>query len=132
MGSEMETFRREVFRKGDPLYRLPMNQKMAKDIMRKQREGRSPNAEKAKKRKEREFLRRQTRQFQEALSHILEGHDDMDTPEAWDALSAISQHEEVIGTYLTRKGTIVTIALVDLLCPNGIDSKAVGQEETFA
>lgn len=115
MASSLETFRRGQLRFGDPLDWHPINHMTAKDIREKQKKGHNRNAEKAMRRRERELLRRHTLQFQKALGHMLGGHDDMDTPEARDALLTIGKHEKVIDTYHTGhtgKKTTVTIAIV--------------------
>lgn len=128
MASSLETSRREQLRFGDPLNRRPMNQMMAKDIKEKQERGYNPNAEKAKARREQERLRRETLQFQKALDHMFKGAilDETDTPEVTNyVLDNIGKYEQVIDTYRTGKGTIVTITFVNLPSPNGIDSKAV-------
>lgn len=133
MGGALETFRirRGELGGADPLNWHPVNQKMAKSIRGQQEKGRNRNAEKAKERKEDIHLQRQNLQFQKALDHTLEGHDDMDTPEALDALSTIGKHEKVIDIYCTRRKTTITITFVDLPRPNGIDKEALGQEEVL-
>ena len=77
---ELETFRREKIREGDPLSWHPMNQKMAKDLQDRQKRGESPRVDRANKRKfqeqqaHEEFMENFPKfQFDRALGHILDG-----------------------------------------------------------
>lgn len=138
MGSRERELRRQIQNSGDPFGHHSMNQAILKKVFEDRKRGRDSKAIKAElRRREQEELEEDQkygnklvgsrREFQlgRALEHVSAG---TATPEDWDYIDRQGR-TRVSGT--SPKGRVITITLVDLPRPNGIDSKALGQEEVL-
>ena len=122
MPNRLEQFRRRELRPRDPLYRHPVNWKMAKDILGRRRRGTSHKVENAVARKQAqdEFIQGLPKfQFERALGHILDGQESREDIEY--VAKNIGMHEKVIKRFRIssnvsgekRARRRVTVSIVD-------------------
>ncbi len=119
MGNRAEELRKQTLVGGGATARHSMNQKTTGYIIQMGERGFDRKAEKSERRKRREeqFLRGfPLMQFNRALGQMLNGT--VTKENIKHVFDKVDRHEKVISTYITEKGTEVTITVVDFTRPS--------------